>query len=290
MQTKIQPIRVGIIGCGGYAHQLIVRMRTLPRHIQLVAATSRNPSSATAQFWSQRGIRVFHTLDELLDFAPGQIDVVMNPTPINVHKPTTLRCLQAGLPVWLEKPPVATVADLETLIEAGNGANLSIDVCFNSIYGNNVQRLKEEIVEGQFGKVERVRGVAGWVRDAAYFSRADWSGKLKLGEDWVFDGTINNPLAHLVCNNLYFAGPTHHSLATLESVEAYLWHGNAIETEDTSALRIRTEEGVEVLSHLTLCPEETITPATVIDTEKATLTLANFESVRIEWKDRKSVV
>jgi predicted dehydrogenase len=288
MNTTFKPIRVGIIGCGGYAHQLIVRMRTLPRHIQLVAATSRNPDSEAARFWTAAGIRVFHTLDALLEFAPGNLDVIVNPTPINVHHASTLRCLEAGLPVWLEKPPVATLAELDHLVDAASSAGLRVDVCFNSIYGNNVQKLKAEMTAGRYGAVKRIRGIAGWVRDADYFTRSDWSGKLKVGDKWVFDGTINNPLAHLVCNNLYFATDTHHALADFESVEAHLWHGNDIESEDTSALRVITRKGIEVISNMTLCPEENIQPTTVIDTEAATLTLANFETVKIDWHDGRS--
>lgn len=288
MKTHFQPLRVGIIGCGGYAHQLIVRMRTLPRHIQLVAATSRNPNSEAALFWSDAGVKVVQTLDQLLDFAPGNLDVILNPTPINVHYQSTLSCLEAGLPVWLEKPPVPTLAELDGLVAAAEKSGLSIDVCFNSIYGQNVQRLKKELVAGRYGKVQRIRGIAGWIRDLAYFQRNDWSGKLKLGDNWVFDGTTNNPLAHLVCNNLYFASSEPHALAEVKALEAHLWHGNAIESEDTSALRIETTDGIEVISNMTLCPEETIPPTTVIDTDKATLTLADFETVKIDWHDGRS--
>jgi predicted dehydrogenase len=285
MKTILHPTRVGIIGCGGYARQLIMRMRTLPRHIDVVAATSRNPQSEAARYSAGEGVKIFQTIDDLLDFGVGKLDVILNPTPINIHRPSTLRCLEAGLPVWLEKPPVSTVAELDELVAAAKKTRLSIDVCFNSIYGQNVQQLKAELVAGHYGAVRRVRGIAGWIRDSSYFNRVNWSGKLKIGDDWIFDGTINNPLAHLICNNLYFAADEHHALAEIDKVEAHLWHGNDIESEDTSALRIHTHNGVEVLSHLTLCPEETIHPTTVVDTEKATLTLANFETVRIDWHD-----
>lgn len=283
MQKNFKPVRIGIIGCGGYADQLIRRIFTLPRHLHLVAATSRQLPNSNADFLAAEGVQLFQTLDELLDFAGGQLDVILNPTPIHIHKSSTLRCLEAGFPVWLEKPPVASLADLEILLDASRASRQSIDVCFNSFYGHNVQRLKSELVEGRYGAIRRVRGIGGWPRSASYFNRADWSGKLKVGDDWVLDGTINNPLAHLICNNLYFAAGQHHALADVSEVEAHLWHANPIESEDTSALRLHTAEGVEILSHLTLCPERLIPPTTVIDTERATLTLLDFETVRIEW-------
>jgi hypothetical protein len=97
-------------------------------------------------------------------------------------------------------------------------------------------------------------------------------------------------LAHLLCNNLYFAATQHHALAVPARVEARLWHGHAIESEDTSSLRITTSDGVEVLSHLTLCPEREITPVSVIDAEHATITLRDFHTVEIEWLDGRTEV
>jgi len=277
--------RLGIIGCSGYARQLIKRIATLPRHAVLVAAMSPEPQSQDTRLCRLQGVRVFDSVGDLLDFGQGRLDAILNPTPIHLHKPLTLQCLEAGFPVWLEKPPVVTVEDLDELSAAAASRRCRVDVCFNSLYAHQIQRLKAGLVAGKFGRVHRVRGVAGYVRTDAYFSRSDWAGRLKVDGLPVCDGTINNPLAHILFNNLFFAAGEHHALAEAESVEAELWHGHDIESEDTSSLRIRTREGVEVLSHLTLCPEEEITPLTVIDAELATINVINFQTIRICWKD-----
>lgn len=279
----MKPVRLAIIGCGGYASQLIKRIRTLPREAVLVAAISQDPGSVEAQDCAAHGARVIPAIGDLLDFAPGRVDAILNPTPIHLHKPLTQRCIEAGFPVWLEKPPVATLAGFDELLAASGPAD--IQVCFNTVYAFQIQKLKAELVRGDYGEVRRVRGVGGWIRTDAYFARAAWAGKLKVGDDHVYDGTINNPLAHLLFNNLFLAAPEHHALAIPESVEAGLWHGHDIESEDTSSLRIITREGVEILAHLTLCPEEEIAPLTVVDTGLATISIHDFNAIRIDWHD-----
>jgi len=283
------PARLGIIGCGGYAFQLIKRIWTLPREARLVAATSRDPKSSEATVAREHGVRIFSTLEEMLAFAPGQIDAILNPTPIHVHGATTRQCLEAGFPVWLEKPPFATLAEHDELAAISLATGQAIDVCFNSIYSFRVQELKAELVAGRYGTVRRIRGIGAWARDATYWSRAEWAGQLKSGTKWIYDGTINNPLAHLVCNNLYFAAREHHALAEPAEIEAHLWRANNIESEDTSSLRIVTKDGVEILSHLTLCPDDgDIPPVTVIDAEFATISLHDFQTVKIIWHDSRS--
>jgi len=281
----METAKLAIIGTEGYAALLAERLHTLPRTARLVAAVSLEPGGPAARRLADRGTRIFPDLGALLAFAPGQIDAILNPTPIPLHRPITIQCLEAGFPVWLEKPPVARLEELDELIEAAGRTGRPVDVCFNSLYSFRVRELKAELAAGVFGAVRRVRGMGGWIRPARYWTRAGWVGRVRDGSTWIYDGTINNPFAHVVCNCLFFAAPQTDALAEFDSLDARLWHANPIESEDTSSLRLTTREGVEVLCHLTLCPEEEIPPVTVIDAEKATISLEDFQDVTIAWHD-----
>lgn len=281
----MKPIRIGIIGCGGYASELIKRIWTLPRYVDLVAAVSLDPMDPHALACAKRGTKIFASLDEMLDREAGKIDAIVNPTSIPTHLPLTLQCLEAGLPVWLEKPPVATVQDLDEIVTAATKAGRRVDVCFNSLYATLVQTLKRELVEGRFGKVSRVRSIAAWIRGSTYYGRNNWAGRLKVDGAWVLDGTLNNPLAHALANSLYFVAGEHRQFASPETVEALLVHGNPIESEDTASLRVVTTEGAEVICNFTLCAEEPLEPITVIDTELAEIEFQDFSTVTIRWRD-----
>lgn len=281
-----KPVKIAVIGCGGYAHQLIIRIQTTPLYGEIVAVTSRNVDSEGAQYCRRQGIQVFQSLDDLL--AKGGFDVVVNPTPIHLHAEITQQCLAAGYPVWMEKPPVATIQDLDALHVAAEQAGLPVAVCFNSLYSFRMQQLKSELIAGVYGRIERIKSLGAWVRTDAYFNRNDWGGALKKGDQWILDGDINNPLAHVVCNGLFLGGNAQAKLANPVSVEAELYRANAIESEDTSAIRILTEEGIEILSWLTLACKDEIDPITVIETEQASIKLINLEKVEITWHDGRT--
>ncbi|MEX0332427.1 MAG: Gfo/Idh/MocA family protein [Puniceicoccaceae bacterium] len=277
----LEPVKIAVIGCGGYAFQLIKRVMSVPHSGVVAAVTSRDVTSPGAQFCRDRGIAVFQTIDELLDY--GEFEVVINPTPIHLHSPTTKQCLQAGFPVWLEKPPVATVQELDSLQALAEETGKPIAICFNSLFAHIVQNLKKELVAGRYGRVRQVKGSAAWIRTSAYFDRNNWAGCLKKDGDWILDGDINNPLAHVLCNNLFFAASEHHKLAQPASIEAELYRCNNIESEDTSCLRIKATNGVDILSYLTLSTKQETTPRTVIETEKALITFEDFNRLRIEF-------
>jgi hypothetical protein len=140
-------------------------------------------------------------------------------------------------------------------------------------------------VEGRFGNVRQIKGIGAWIRPSSYFERNSWAGCLLKDGKWILDGDVNNPFAHVLCNNLYFASPERHALAELINVQAELYRCNDIESEDTSCLRIKTRDGVEIINYLTLSPKKEIPPRMVIETEKALITFVDFKRLKIEFYD-----
>ncbi|MFA5687608.1 MAG: Gfo/Idh/MocA family oxidoreductase [Kiritimatiellales bacterium] len=278
-----EPVKIGVIGCGSYAFQLIKRVLSIPFNCTVTAVTSRDLDSAGVQYCRERGIHVFQTIDELLNY--GRFDVVMNPTPIHLHASITKQCLAAGFPVWMEKPPVATVQELDELNQFATSVRLPVAVCFNALYAGLVQQLKKELLDGRFGKIRRVKSIGAWIRTDAYFNRNSWAGKIKQGGQWILDGDINNPFAHGLCNNLFFAGAQQNALAEPEIVEAELYRCNDIESEDTSCLRILTRNGIEAMNWFTLGSKTEIPLRTVIETEKALITFSDLKDLKIEFAD-----
>jgi len=104
---------------------------------------------------------------------------------------------------------------------------------------------------------------------------------------WVLDGTIGNPLAHLLAESLYLATPAA-GMATPTRVQAELYHGNIIESEDTSCLRIETKEGVPVFYCASLCSREMTPMFCEIETEKADICLTDYFQLKIQWKDGRT--
>jgi predicted dehydrogenase len=147
-----------------------------------------------------------------------------------------------------------------------------------------MKEMKAIVVSGKLGKVKRVRGVAAWVRDDEYFARG-WAGKLKTNGDWILDGTINNPLAHMLSNELNLACMEAGKIAEPAEVTAELYHGHDIQSEDTSSLRVITTDGVEIIFNASLCPQGAVDPIVVVECENGKIEYENFNKALITYAD-----
>jgi len=281
-------VKLAMIGADGYAYELIKRIWKIPEKIDFVGVSTLPIRKSLGGLKCQeRGIPVYDDVDQLLDAMQGNADVIYVPTPIHTHYDLARQCIEAGFDVWLEKPPVATIQELDGLIELSSEHNKTIPVAFQYLYSTIVQALKTRIVSGEFGRVQQVRGMAGWPRYDSYYARG-WAGQIKTNGSWVLDGTINNPLAHLLANELYLASMEPGVFAEPIFVEAELYHGHDIVSEDTSSMRIETRDGPNVLFNASLCSNIEINPVTTVDCEKATIEYTNFNVATITWHDGRT--
>ena len=279
-------LRLAMIGTGGYAFELIKRIWMIPDKIELLAVTS-NPARKRpgVEVCREKGVEVYDSVNEMLERIQGRCDVVFVPTPIQTHSPLTKQCLSAGFDVFMEKPPTATIQELDELITFVDGYNTKVAVCFQYLYTSIMKQMKDNICSGKYGKVEKVKSISAWERLDSYFSRSNWAGKLRIDDQWVLDGTINNPLAHVLSNNLYLASMEPGQMAEPKTVQAELYHVHDIESEDTSSLRVITTDRVEVIYQATLCAQEVIEPITVVECQNAVIEYKEFNEANIKFKD-----
>lgn len=285
METVCETMNLAMIGCGGYAGYLIDRIEELPDVCRLVAVTTRRTDSEAALALKEQGVSVLKDMDALLEaVTPDECPAIIIPTSIESHYEYTKKAIDAGFHVLLEKPPAATIQDVDKLIELQRNSDKWIAVNFQHLFNPMTQRLKKQLASGEFGAVKSIRSRALWMRPEPYFSRSSWSGKMKVGGEWVLDGTIGNPLAHLLAESLYLATPEP-GMAVPVNIQAELYHGNQIESEDTSCLRLETEDGIPVFFCASLCSKDMTPMFCEIETEKADLCLTDYFQLSIHWKD-----
>lgn len=107
------PIRWGILSTARIGTQKVIPAMQQSRHCEIVAIASRN-FSAGQQAAKQLGIpRVYDSYQELLE-DPG-IDAIYNPLPNHLHVPWSIKALQAGKHVLVEKPVATSLEELQQL-------------------------------------------------------------------------------------------------------------------------------------------------------------------------------
>ncbi len=103
-------IRIALIGYGKIARDQHVPAIAADPHFELVAVISRSGETAD-------GVPSFADLGAMLAAMPGEVDAVAICTPPDVRHAIAAQSLDAGLAVLLEKPPTATLGEIEDLVQ-----------------------------------------------------------------------------------------------------------------------------------------------------------------------------
>lgn len=183
-----------------------------------------------------RGVRWHMDYLDLLR-EEAELDAVVVATPIPFHYEMAKACIERGVFVHLEKPPVPLVHQLETLIRADEMQRVSVG--FQMIGSRCIQALKELIVEGRIGELREIRAGGCWPRTDGYYNRASWAGRLMLDGKPVLDGPATNALAHVIHSLHYLAGEGRDEFAVAEEVSGELYRARRIESYDAACMRGR---------------------------------------------------
>ncbi len=286
------PIRIGIIGLGGFAgahHQAVARLEERG-HAKVICACDPHPERFTSEqeSWrfAARGVQVFGDYRNLLESCHRQLDLVVIPTPIQLHAEMHAAATSYGLPTYLEKPPTLDYAELEKMITADGRARRASHVGFNFIIEKPRLALKERLLAGEFGAIRGATLAASWPRPASYFSRNDWAGRLLMDDRVVLDSCCGNAMAHFVHNLLFWVGgPGLFSWAQLAAVRAELYRAHAIEGADTFFIEADTVAGATLRFALSHACVGASTHGEVVICERAVLRYAVGGSVEIRWSD-----
>lgn len=273
------PPGIALVGTHGHgtSHLGHVRRMADAGLVRLTAVVDPQPLAAPSDVpaAAERGQRLASTDDvpdgtawhpdlaSLLAAGPAaHPDVVVLCTPIDTHAPLATLALEAGCDVLLEKPPTASLAELEQLLATQQRTGRTVQVGFQTYGSHAVERVREILASGEIGTLTGVGGTGTWVRPDTYWTRARWAGRRTLDGRAVVDGVVTNPLAHAVATALLLAGATR--AQDVADVELHLAHANPVEADDTSSVRITTTSGLRVALGLTLCAATTTPPRLVV--------------------------
>jgi len=256
--------RVALVGVHGFGTHHLRNLERLQAAgvVELVAVADPRPPAPGA---IPDTAAVFPGLAELIAATPD-LDLVIVATPIQTHAPLGLAALAATADLYLEKPPVASLADFNTLCDAARKSGRSVQIGFQSLGSHALQTIGELLADGTLGTLQGISATGRWVRDRAYYKRSRWAGKRTIDGVDVVDGVATNPLAHAVATALRIAGAR--TKEDVASVETDLYRANDIESDDTSVIRIRTTAGLPVTCALTICATDSVEPYVTLQGSK----------------------
>jgi predicted dehydrogenase len=131
-------IRIAIVGLGKIAND---------QHIPAILASDAFEFVAGASHeGSYPGIAMFRDVDELLA-ADVRVDAIAMCQPPQVRVDAAAKAIRAGKHVLLEKPPGATLAEVEALVQLAKGAGTTLFAAWHSRYAPGVHDARAWLAE-----------------------------------------------------------------------------------------------------------------------------------------------
>ena len=168
-------VRVSIVGAGGIAeHAHIPALRAQGSRVELVAAVDVDADRLT-DFRQRNDIPAGYTsLDEMLTIEKP--DLVHICTPPSLHTDQVVRCLAAGVWVFVEKPPCLSLAEFDRIEAAERAGGPYASIVFQHRFGSGARYLGALIKSGALGRPLVAVCNTTWYRDAEYYA-VPWRGK-----------------------------------------------------------------------------------------------------------------
>jgi predicted dehydrogenase len=151
----MQPINVGVIGCGYWGPNLIRNLVEMPE-TNLVAVADLRPDRLAHIQARYPSVRVTDDYWELFSMS---LDAAVIATPPATHFRIARDCLEHDLHLLVEKPLTLTSGDALTLIESAESRNLTLMVGHTFVYNSAVRALKELIDSGELGQIHYIDAV-----------------------------------------------------------------------------------------------------------------------------------
>jgi predicted dehydrogenase len=243
--------RTVLVGIGGYGRVHLRHLLDFHRQGEVVLAAAvvfpPEPDMAVLGELRAVGCEIVDGFEALLAALPRlRIEFAVVPTPIHLHARMTVALVRAGADVLVEKPLAATPGEVADIVAATRVTGRTVAVGFQYLHAPEVQALRQQLAAGAIGPLHRLVVHAAWPRSHGYYTRNAWAGRLRLGEDCVFDSPVSNAMSHFLMVMLYLAGQPGEELAQPVRMAAELYRAQSIESFDTAVIKMETAGGVKL--------------------------------------------
>ena len=146
-------VKVVLIGTGGWWPEQHIRVLQAHSDIDLVAICGRDAKTIEERA-AKHGVNGYTDVDKLLD--TEKPDLVSLCLSNKHHFETTMKVIEKGYPLFVEKPLVFHMDEANQLIEAADKKDLFFALNFNHRYAKPVQLAHQAIQAGKLGDINFV--------------------------------------------------------------------------------------------------------------------------------------
>lgn len=123
----------------------------------------------------------YNDYKQMLEEHP-EIELIAIATESGKHAQIALDCIDAGKHLIIEKPIAMSVKDADEIVFRAKERGVKVSACHQNRFNEAVQKTREALEGGRFGKLSHGSIHVRWNRNKGYYDQASWRGT------WEQDG------------------------------------------------------------------------------------------------------
>ena len=101
------------------------------------------------------------------------IDICVIATESGYHAEIALYCLNHNKHIIVEKPMAMSIRDANKMIQTAKKNNLKLAVCHQNRFNKTIQKLRQAVDEGRFGRIFAGTARILWNRNKEYYDKGN---------------------------------------------------------------------------------------------------------------------
>lgn len=174
-------MKYALIGCGRISPNHIIAAKN--SELDIVALCDLIPKNMEDKIKLCElpdTVKKYTDYEEMLEKERPQLVAIA--TESGEHAKIALRAMDFGCNLIIEKPIALSIADADAIIEKSNRLGLKVCACHQNRFNKAVQKMRDALEKGRFGRLLYGTAHIRWARDHEYYDRAKWRGT------WEQDG------------------------------------------------------------------------------------------------------
>jgi predicted dehydrogenase len=153
---SVEPLRIGLIGCGGISNAHARAYRALGTGVARVIATADTVADAAARRGRELEAEQV-TTDYRAVLANPQVEAVDICLPHHLHAEVAIAAAQAGKHILVEKPMACSMAECVAMVDAADQAGVTLMVAQVQRYVPSYRGVRRLVTSGELGTIRAVR-------------------------------------------------------------------------------------------------------------------------------------
>lgn len=184
-------LKYAIIGCGRISPNHIAAAIENKLDIVAICDLEESKMDQTISTFNLPGtVKKYTDYHEML--AKEEPTLVAICTESGKHGQIALDCIDQGCNLIIEKPIALSLEEVDEIIKKAKEKNVKVSACHQNRFNKSIQKLREALEEGRFGRLLHGTAHIRWNRGENYYKQAPWRGTWEQDGGALMNQCIHN--------------------------------------------------------------------------------------------------